>query len=125
MADLHKLTIAELLEKLAAGECSSVDIVTDVLASIDASDGKVGAYLTLERDDALAQAKVADERRAAGSILPMLGIPVAIKGLAQCERAALYLFFKNSRRLYRPVRRYSYCKAPRSRSHFARSCEYG
>jgi len=81
MADLHKLTISELSEKLATGECSSVDIVTDVLSSIDANDGKVGAYLTLNREDALAQAKAADERRAAGENLPMLGIPVAIKDL--------------------------------------------
>ena len=81
MPDLHKQTIAELSEKLASGECSSVDIVTDVLASIDATDAKVGAYLTLDREDALAQAKAADEKRAAGSTLPMLGIPVAIKDL--------------------------------------------
>ncbi len=81
MADLHKLSIAELSDKLAAGECSSVDAVNDVLASIDATDGKVGAYLTLDRADALAQANVADERRAAGESDPMLGVPIAIKDL--------------------------------------------
>lgn len=81
MPDLHKLTIAELSDRLAAGECTSVEIVTDVLASIDASDDKVGAYLTLNREDAVAQAKEADEKRAAGSTRPMLGIPVAIKDL--------------------------------------------
>ncbi|VGO20114.1 Asp-tRNA(Asn)/Glu-tRNA(Gln) amidotransferase subunit GatA [Pontiella sulfatireligans] len=81
MADLHKLTISELTEQLASGTCTSVDIVNDVLASIDATDGKVGAYLTIDREDALAQAKAADEARAAGSQLPMLGIPVAIKDL--------------------------------------------
>jgi len=81
MANLHKLTIAQLSEKLAAGECFSVDIVNDVLAAIDSSDGKVGAYLTIDRGSALAQAKAADEARAAGENLPMLGIPVAIKDL--------------------------------------------
>ncbi|MCF7849168.1 MAG: Asp-tRNA(Asn)/Glu-tRNA(Gln) amidotransferase subunit GatA [Kiritimatiellales bacterium] len=81
MADLHKLTIYELSEKLAAGACTSVDIVNDVLASIDATDGKVGAYLTIDRASALEQAKVADALRAEGSTLPMLGIPVAIKDL--------------------------------------------
>ncbi|VGO14613.1 Glutamyl-tRNA(Gln) amidotransferase subunit A [Pontiella desulfatans] len=81
MPDLNKLTIAELSDKLAAGDCTSVDIVNDVLASIDAHDGKVGAYLTLDREDALAQAKAADEKRAAGGSHPMLGIPVAIKDL--------------------------------------------
>ncbi|MDF7824881.1 Asp-tRNA(Asn)/Glu-tRNA(Gln) amidotransferase subunit GatA [Pontiellaceae bacterium B12227] len=81
MAELNKLTIAELSEKLAAGDCTSVDIVNDVLASIDANDGNVGAYLTIDREDALEQARVADGRRAAGEKLPMLGIPVAIKDL--------------------------------------------
>ncbi len=81
MTDLHKLTIAELSEKLAAGDCTSVEIVNDLLAAIDERDGKVGAYLTLDREDALAQAKTADEARAAGKTLPLLGIPVAIKDL--------------------------------------------
>lgn len=81
MPDLHKLTLAELSIKLAAGECSSVDIVNDVLASIDSTDGKVGAYLTIDRAAALAQAQAADEARAAGATSPMLGIPVAIKDL--------------------------------------------
>ncbi len=81
MADLHKLTIAELSDKLSAGECTSVDIVNAVLAAIDARDGKVGAYLTIDREDALAQAKAADDARAAGKTLPLLGIPIAIKDL--------------------------------------------
>lgn len=81
MADLHTLTISQLVEKLAAGECSSVDIVNDLFASIDARDGKVGAYLTVDREDALAQAKAADEARAGGKTAPLLGIPVAIKDL--------------------------------------------
>jgi aspartyl-tRNA(Asn)/glutamyl-tRNA(Gln) amidotransferase subunit A len=81
MAELHKLTIAELSEKLSAGECTSVEIVNDVLAAIDARDGKVGAYLTIDREDALKQAAAADEARTAGKSLPLLGIPVAIKDL--------------------------------------------
>jgi len=81
MGELNKLTISELSEKLAAGECSSVDIVNDVLASIDAIDGKVGAYLTVDRESALEQAKTADEVRAGGDSSPLLGIPVAIKDL--------------------------------------------
>ena len=81
MADLHKLTLAKLSEKMADGECTSMDIVNDVLASIDATDGKVGAYLSVDRDDALEQARAADEARAAGKNLPLLGIPVAVKDL--------------------------------------------
>ncbi len=85
MADLHKLTITELSKKLEAGEYTSVDIVNDLLASIDATDGKVGAYLSLDRDSALEQANAADAARIAGKTSPMLGIPVAIKDLLNVE----------------------------------------
>jgi aspartyl-tRNA(Asn)/glutamyl-tRNA(Gln) amidotransferase subunit A len=81
MPDLHTLTIADLSRMLSSGECTSVDIVNDLLATIDALDGKIGAYLTLDREDALAQARVADEARAAGQNRPLLGIPIAIKDL--------------------------------------------
>jgi len=81
MAELHKHTISELSAKLSAGECTSVDIVNDLLASIDAVDAKVGAYLTLDRESAMEQAKAADAARASGTAHPMLGIPVAIKDL--------------------------------------------
>ncbi len=81
MAELHNLTITELSKKLEANECTSVDIVNDLLTSIDASDAAVGAYLTIDRESALEQAKAADEARAAGEMLPLLGIPIAIKDL--------------------------------------------
>jgi aspartyl-tRNA(Asn)/glutamyl-tRNA(Gln) amidotransferase subunit A len=81
MAELHKATISELSARLSAGECTSVDIVNDLLASIDAVDAKVGAYLTLDRESAMEQAKAADAARASGKDHPMLGIPVAIKDL--------------------------------------------
>jgi aspartyl-tRNA(Asn)/glutamyl-tRNA(Gln) amidotransferase subunit A len=81
MAELHKHTISELSAMLAAGECTSVDIVTDLLSCIDAVDAKVGAYLTIDRQAAMEQAEAADAARASGCDHPMLGIPVAIKDL--------------------------------------------
>lgn len=81
MAALHQLTITELSNKLTAGDCTSVDIINDVLTAIDATDKKVGAYLTIDRNSALEQARAADAARAAGSTSPLLGIPIAIKDL--------------------------------------------
>ena len=78
---LNTKTISELSNMLAAEECTSVDIVNDVLAAIDARDGQVGAYLTLDRESALEQAKAADEARAAGQTGSLLGVPLAIKDL--------------------------------------------
>jgi len=78
---LNTKTISELSAMLEQGDCTSVEIVTDVLAAIDARDGQVGAYLTIDRDSALAAAKEADEKRAAGSKGDLLGVPIAIKDL--------------------------------------------
>jgi len=81
MSDLHTKTISELSALLEQGDCTSVEIVNDVLAAIDARDGQVGAYLTIDRDSALAAAKEADEKRAAGAKGDLLGVPIAIKDL--------------------------------------------
>ncbi|MCI7540425.1 MAG: Asp-tRNA(Asn)/Glu-tRNA(Gln) amidotransferase subunit GatA [Veillonellaceae bacterium] len=61
-------------------EISSVELTKDVLARIDAVELQVGAYLTLTRDAALAQAEAADKKIAAGEDVAFLeGIPGAIK----------------------------------------------
>jgi aspartyl-tRNA(Asn)/glutamyl-tRNA(Gln) amidotransferase subunit A len=57
MKNLNTKTISELSAMLAAGECTSVEIVNDVLAAIDARDEKIGAYVTLDRESALEQAR--------------------------------------------------------------------
>lgn len=80
MSDLHFKTIAELSAMLAAGETTSVEITQAVIDRTAAVDGKVKAFLSTDADDALAQAKASDERRAAGKSLGVLdGIPVGIK----------------------------------------------
>lgn len=81
MADLNTQTISELSDLLEQGECTSVEIVNDVLAAIDARDGKINAYLTIDRATALAQAEAADKARTAGKKGALLGIPLAIKDL--------------------------------------------
>lgn len=69
-----------LHDMLAKKEISAVELTDDVLARVEAVDGKVGAYLTLTADAARAQAKAVDEKRAAGEALGYLaGIPGAIK----------------------------------------------
>jgi len=77
--ELYRLTIHEALEKLTAGEVSSVELTEAVLDRILAVDNQVKAYLTLTPEAALEQARQADARRAAGEDAPLLGIPLAIK----------------------------------------------
>jgi aspartyl-tRNA(Asn)/glutamyl-tRNA(Gln) amidotransferase subunit A len=81
MTELNTKTIAELSDLLEKGKCTSVEIVRDVLAAIDGGDAEIGAYLTIDREAALAQAESADVARAAGRTGPLLGIPLAVKDL--------------------------------------------
>lgn len=77
---LHFKTISELAAMLAAGETTSVAITQAVIDRTAAVDGQVKAFLSTDADDALAQAKASDERRAAGNARgPLDGIPIGIK----------------------------------------------
>lgn len=89
MIDLKNLTIKKVSESLQKGEYSSADLVAAYLGQIKKVNGDVNAYLEVY-EDASAQAKAADEKRAAlaasgkssveiGISMPLLGIPFAIK----------------------------------------------
>ncbi|MGD2145945.1 MAG: Asp-tRNA(Asn)/Glu-tRNA(Gln) amidotransferase subunit GatA [Anaerolineae bacterium] len=76
---LHTVTIHEARTRLASGEMTSVALTEAVLQRISEMDERVKAYLALTPERALAQARAADEARAAGRDGDLLGIPVAIK----------------------------------------------
>jgi aspartyl-tRNA(Asn)/glutamyl-tRNA(Gln) amidotransferase subunit A len=82
---LHQLTIHEACDGLASEEFTAVELTEAVLERAIAVDNDVRAYLTLTPEGALAQARVADERRAAGENAPLLGIPLAIKDVLCTE----------------------------------------
>ncbi len=80
MQDLHFKTITELAALLESGELTSVQLMQAVIDRTAAVDEQVKAFLSYDADDALAQARASDERRAAGQALgPLDGIPVGIK----------------------------------------------
>src|SRR5918992_1594326 len=77
---LTRKTAAELAELMAAGDTSAVEVATAHLDRIAAVDGSVRAFLHVDRDAVLAQARAIDERRAAGERLgPLAGVPIAHK----------------------------------------------
>ncbi len=69
-----------LHDMLVNKEITSLELTEAVLARIDEVEGDVQAYLTVTRDEAIAQAKAVDEKIAKGEELAFLeGIPGAIK----------------------------------------------
>jgi aspartyl-tRNA(Asn)/glutamyl-tRNA(Gln) amidotransferase subunit A len=85
---LHRLTVSELTERLARRECSARQAMQDCLDHIERVDRQVKAFLSVNRDDALAQAESADRELAAGVTheqKPLLGVPIALKDVL-CHR---------------------------------------
>jgi aspartyl-tRNA(Asn)/glutamyl-tRNA(Gln) amidotransferase subunit A len=82
MSELIKKTAAELAAAMTAGEASAVEVAQAHLDRIGAVDDEVKAFLHVAADDALAQAREVDRKRAAGEPLGALaGVPVAVKDL--------------------------------------------
>jgi aspartyl-tRNA(Asn)/glutamyl-tRNA(Gln) amidotransferase subunit A len=74
--------IHELTDAFRRGDLTPSAVAEAYLARIGALDGKVGAYLTVVRDQALAAARESDQRWRAGSPRgPLDGAPVALKDL--------------------------------------------
>lgn len=74
------LPALELAGMLAAGELTSLELTQACLDRIHAVDRRVGAFLFVDDDGALAAARRVDAERAAGRPLHRLaGVPVAIK----------------------------------------------
>ncbi|MFH8520226.1 Asp-tRNA(Asn)/Glu-tRNA(Gln) amidotransferase subunit GatA [Streptomyces gelaticus] len=77
-----KLTAAEIAAKIASGELTAVQVTEAHLARIDAVDEKVHAFLHVDREGALAQARAVDAKKAAGEKLgPLAGVPLALKDI--------------------------------------------
>ncbi|WP_432094262.1 Asp-tRNA(Asn)/Glu-tRNA(Gln) amidotransferase subunit GatA [Streptomyces sp. bgisy100] len=86
MTDLTRLTAAETAAKIAAGEVTAVAVTEAHLARIEAVDEKVHAFLHVDREGALAQARAVDEKRARGEQLgPLAGVPLALKDIFTTE----------------------------------------
>ena len=82
---LYDLSIHELSDKLRSREVSSVEATTAMLDRIEATDGKVNAFITVTPEQALRDAEAADRRIAAGEADLLTGIPVALKDIFLTE----------------------------------------
>ncbi|MGL1932141.1 MAG: Asp-tRNA(Asn)/Glu-tRNA(Gln) amidotransferase subunit GatA [Desulfotalea sp.] len=81
----YELSIEEASKKLRAGEFSSVDLTKDCLKRISEVEPEVKAFISVDEDFALEQAKEADKKLLAGEKNPLCGIPMSIKDLLAVE----------------------------------------
>ena len=77
----HQKTLAELSAMLEAGEVTSVELTRAFLDRIKKHDAEINSFITVVEEQALAQAKAADAKRAAGNAEPLTGIPIAHKDI--------------------------------------------
>jgi aspartyl-tRNA(Asn)/glutamyl-tRNA(Gln) amidotransferase subunit A len=77
---LHKLTLCELHKKFTAGEVTAAEIVRAYSLRITQVESKVKAYVTLVKEQALAQATALDAKlKGWRRTQPMTGMPLALK----------------------------------------------
>ncbi|MGA5412241.1 amidase [Streptomyces pseudogriseolus] len=81
-----ELSLTEASRAVRARELSPVELTESVLARIAAVDGRLGAYVTVTADAALAAAHRAErEISGSGPRGPLHGIPMALKDLIDAE----------------------------------------
>lgn len=79
--DIDTMTVGSAIESLEKKEYSVRELISFCLDRIEEIDGKINAFLTVDKEAVLQQADVADSMRAKGVVQPLLGIPIACKDL--------------------------------------------
>ena len=78
MTELTQMSLTEAAEAVKAGRVTATDLVEACLARIEHTDASVGAFASVQADDALAEAARLDRGGASG---PLHGVPIALKDL--------------------------------------------
>lgn len=79
--ETHQLTAEGLLQYYRAKTLSPVEAIKALFDRIDRLNPELNAFVTLNQESALEQAKEAERRFVTGTIRPLEGVPVAIKDL--------------------------------------------
>jgi aspartyl-tRNA(Asn)/glutamyl-tRNA(Gln) amidotransferase subunit A len=78
---MHDQTIAELSRGLDSKMFSSLELTQAFLNRIRQHDPRLNCFVTVTEEVALAQARAADERIAAGRAAPLTGVPIGQKDI--------------------------------------------
>lgn len=80
--ELSFMPATELTAAIRAKEVSAVEVIDHFFQRIDRLDSQLNSYLALRRDEAMADARAADEAVQRGDRLgPLHGVPISIKDL--------------------------------------------
>src|SRR5207245_7058819 len=74
-------SLKELSAALAQRKISSVELTRLFLERVEKLNGSLNAFITVDAEKSLAQARAADERITKGATQPLTGIPVAHKDI--------------------------------------------
>jgi aspartyl-tRNA(Asn)/glutamyl-tRNA(Gln) amidotransferase subunit A len=78
--DIFRLTVQQLITAVASGDLTAVQVVEHFLGRIDSRDQTLNAFITVNREQALADAHSIDEKRKNNQPLGVLaGLPIGIK----------------------------------------------
>lgn len=81
----RSFTIKQAGELLSAGKMSSEELTKSLIDKIGSVDDEIQAYVSLDADAALEQARRADARRGQGEKGALLGIPIGVKDLLNVQ----------------------------------------
>lgn len=79
--EYHELTISDAIKQLSDRKISSFELTSAFLSRIRQYEDKIGAFITVDEEKALEQAKNADKDIAAGKMSALTGVPIALKDL--------------------------------------------
>lgn len=80
--DLHYRNLAEVAGDIRSGALSAEEVTRHTIERIARLDPRLRAFAAVRADEALAEARAADARRARGEVLgPLHGVPIAVKDL--------------------------------------------
>ena len=78
---MHNLTIAQMIRELRQKTFSSAELTEHFLGRIERLDSQYNSFVSVTREQALAQARQADARLVAGNAPALCGIPLAHKDI--------------------------------------------
>lgn len=78
---MYEKTLTQLAAALKSGEFSSRELTAHYLQRIEKADSKLNSFISVTAEQALKQAEIADNTRAAGKGGLLTGVPLALKDI--------------------------------------------